>query len=290
MLQTGCRNLSLALSLSRRDVIRSGGTGPARLLASQVARSPRDHSRRIRCRGDARLACILRQGKVVHLALHVGRPCPARNVGYEARRPRGGPRRVPADINLCSRHHDLRAFSASGPPASSPCDHSLRASRRRQPHDRHARAAHRPARSRGPAAVNSMKIGRTMARYWPISGVGKSAPPCPPTSRCGPRFPTRLRDSSSKATARAPAGWAGPLPVHDRSRPEQATIPGRRIPPARWTLVRPARRSPPAATVCRRPGPRARGRRRNPRPLRPLPPRLRPSGQPQGDRSVRPQS
>ena len=41
----------------------------------------------------------------MHPAVHVGRPCAARNVGHEARRPRRGPRRVPADRDRRSGHH-----------------------------------------------------------------------------------------------------------------------------------------------------------------------------------------
>ena len=62
--------------------------------------------------------------------------------------------------------------------------------------------------SRGPAAVNSVKTGRTTAAVLAHLRRGQGATALPPLRSDETRdSQRRTRDSSSRATARAPAGW-----------------------------------------------------------------------------------
>ena len=147
MTGSGCRNLNLALALSRREVIRAGGLG---LLGLGLPRFLEARAASPECRPDdstAGLGRILRQGEVVHFTVHVGRACPARDVGHEARRPRRSPGRVrPIATNVpgvsISEHFPILARQLDRLAVIRSVHHA-----RREPHDRDARAVDRPADS-----------------------------------------------------------------------------------------------------------------------------------------------
>ena len=215
MPETGCHNLSLALSLSRRDVIRSGALGLLGFSLPRFLEAREITQKGVETPAAPLIGRILRQGEVLHLAVHVGRAGAARNVGHEARRPRAGPRRVSADSDRGSQAYDFRAFSASCAAARSPGDHSLGASRRRQPPDRHSRAADRPA---DPAA-GRRRIPRRLAPLRRCAGPprrGNRPTALPSYVQMRPEIPNAAPRFVEQSHGQG-AGWMGPAFSHSPS-------------------------------------------------------------------------
>ena len=146
MIGTGCRNLNLALALSRREVIRAGGLGllglslPRFLEARAINQNAGRQSRPV-----ARPAASFGKAKSCILLFMWGGPAQQETWDMKPDAPeevRGEFRPIATNIpgvNI-SEHFPLLARQAR-----SPGDHPLGASRRREPHDRHARAVDRPA-------------------------------------------------------------------------------------------------------------------------------------------------
>ena len=238
-------------AVPRRAVLRPGrsglfGLGLPGLFGARPPASPP--------RGRAR-ACIV--------LFMWGGPAQQETWDLKPDAPEQVPRGVPADrhrrprgLRICE-HFPLLARRA-GRLARRPVGRP----RRRQPHDRHPRAADRPARP----ARRRPALGRLAAlrgRAGPARP--RSRAPLPPFVSMWPMVPNGAPRFVEQSHGQG-AGWLGPrlnpLTIDDDAEPPR--LPGRPSSPRGRRSRRPGRRPRAATPAGRRPGPAARPRRRPP--------------------------
>ena len=178
--------------LSRREFLQIGGLGAAGLALPDLFRA--------RASGATPPAPGAGRAKVVHPALHGRRPAADGHVRFEARRPGGGARRVPAHRHQRARHADQLAVArpgGAGPPLRDH-PHGERRVHRRRPRPERLPGAHRPQE---PARQRRRHSARR--RRLSVHGVGGGPAARRRRRRC------RVTSGSSTCTAgRSPARGA----------------------------------------------------------------------------------